>query len=1854
MDRAIDQASVIPDEIDQDGVTIDAPPKPVGIGGAFKQGFKTTIGEAAQAAGDIAGAQGVRNWGAEVRAENEPVEEESIPVSVARGVGGLVAWLPAIAGTAMALPEVAGAGIGLGLLRGAASMALPAISSKVNTASDLKEKGVDDLTASNASWAAAAATAAMGAVPVGLAGGLLKRVTTGALSGLVTGEAGRMAQNSALSEHPELQQDFTGKQAVVESVIGSVLGGVMGHRSPVKKELDAARTDIEQQLNPQPETPAPILALPHIPEPMIGYPGGDVARAGQMEAYIKSLPEGERVPARARLMGMGSVEARPETTIPLEEILKPAAEPTLNRVELSDIATKLFNGEGAIPAQYFAKATKELGTLEETANRLRAQADALSDVPRNADRKDALNKLADHLDPQEKPTNEQTEIQTQTAEAKPLEAEAKTTALITEVDHAIPAKGVTEVPNSPEAGGNAELEKAASAEGDGTVAKQEEILNPLMRAAGGLKPLDAAAARRAAKVEPVKAEAVLPPREAGRSSPFGENTQERAAARESDMATREQAIRDRFAKGELTHPEATRMLGDLIAEGEEYKAWSSIEHDTSEPQMRERSDGIGDKDAADTQAALKEAKTVGEALTAIHGNVSPKWQKFIDGLMSKPEAMTGKFDLSGISKTNAVTNAARLGEHASGDITLHAGAGVSTLLHEAVHAKTVWGIDNDPVFRKDVQTVFDAAKKSGEFTGNEYMFKDLYEFVAEASTKPELQAALDKIASPKGKTLFGRLIDAIRKLLGLQPGQKSLLQDVLGMVEMAPAPSYRPRTSILDAQYSDLMNKFKSATSNSGEYSPYNKSIQYSERAQSIDFMRGPVSANKAVQTVLSKAMDNISKLKPAFDAQYLKWSQLTHIADMTEKLFDTIKHDEVGNEIVRWGADPKQADVDPKMVAVNPVRDKVDNQLKSAAMAKTFNHATKKTYDEIQSLNDKQRASLYDLIGHYQLAKVFPSLKWEDHVWLTEADKDMYRKAKQLYAQPGVGRMYDEMASQNKVIHEDGMATILKKMGHDYGAPEHLWRAVDVEKGMYIKVGGKEVLNDELKALMNWSITEKSTTKENFDEALKLHEAKKQEAYFSIGRDGDYMVNFHVKDTPAAHAAVQEALKRAGVDKQIVVKPGDMHVFSMFDTSNEMLAVTKQLDILNAAGHLEKPYTAGKTVDKLRELDSSAPNFIRGMLAKIDDDPNLAGADPEMVAQRDAQKELLRRMYINMLPESSVSKFYARRSGTPGYSSDMARSFVKRAAAGAYFVSNHATSAEQNVAMARIRETAKDFGDSGSEFFNLDKQQKAVAVLNELNQRTANNLNPINTPTQDVLGAVGHTFYLSASPSFIIQNLAQPYQITLPYLGGRHGFVASGKALAAAAKDVVPVLKDAIQQGYKDGKWTGVLDATILVDRAKISDVDKRALKALISSGRADWTQGGELSNIQTGQNPRLQNVVRSANLASYYGESLNRMQTALATFRLEMKKNGNNEAAAIERMVSAVDDTQINYASENRSRAIGKHGIFGSVTPLLFAFQQFNLGVMQTLSKLVMQAHGAERGSPERAEAVKSLAGMLATTSVMAGTMGLPLVGAITGAYNALAGDENHPPDAATDYQNFLTDIVGSDGARVIAHGAINYVTGVDAASRLGQENLVPFTQLFSRFADSRMKLKDRLDSGALQFLGPMIGMPVNVAKGFSEMADGDLMKGAIQMAPSAIKGGLKAADLAEKGFTDARGNKWGDATSWDVAVQAFNFTPETKAVRGEAQRGVSAITGALHNQVSELESNFIKAYEAKDAAGRAQALADIAEFRRAHPDMQINIGAALRKRAKDQALMQMTGGVAGRVKQTPFIKEQTRYTQ
>ena len=479
---------------------------------------------------------------------------------------------------------------------------------------------------------------------------------------------------------------------------------------------------------------------------------------------------------------------------------------------------------------------------------------------------------------------------------------------------------------------------------------------------------------------------------------------------------------------------------------------------------------------------------------------------------------------------------------------------------------------------------------------------------------------------------------------------------------------------------------------------------------------------------------------------------------------------------------------------------------------------------------------------------------------------------------------------------------------------------------------------------------------------------------------------------------------------------------------------------------------------------------------------------------------------------------------------------------------------------------------------------------------------------------------------------------------------------MGAAAQDVAKIIKDTIQQGWQGNKWTGVLDATITVDRAgHLNPADKAALKHLIASGRADWTQGGELTKIAEGSNRSMETALKTANSLSYYGEVLNRMQTGLAAYRLEIKRS-NDIAKAYDYMVRAVDDTQINYATENRARAIGKHGVFGQMTPLVLAFQQFNLGVLQLLGKLAIQATRSGAPVAERMEAVKSLGGILATTGVAAGTMGLPFAGVVMGAYNALMGDENHPVDAKSDYQNWLTDIMGQDAAKVVSHGALNYLTGADVASKLGQENVIPFTGLVSQLMDSRQPLKDRINSGALSFMGPVVNGGASVLQGLGKIADGNTMKGLEQMSPAMTKGIIKSVDLANNGFTDSKGNKLPiEATSWDTMVQAAGFTPAKQATQREAQQGVNARQIALKARETALSNQFVAAVEAHDPEARMKVMDEARAFMQANPGMKIDFAGAMRRKAQGAAIAAATGaGVHGRPKQLPQIQQQTRFAQ
>jgi hypothetical protein len=283
----------------------------------------------------------------------------------------------------------------------------------------------------------------------------------------------------------------------------------------------------------------------------------------------------------------------------------------------------------------------------------------------------------------------------------------------------------------------------------------------------------------------------------------------------------------------------------------------------------------------------------------------------------------------------------------------------------------------------------------------------------------------------------------------------------------------------------------------------------------------------------------------------------------------------------------------------------------------------------------------------------------------------------------------------------------------------------------------------------------------------LAQYREKQQGPYFHLGRNGSYFTRFNIADTPEARAAYEKELGVSPLSTDRIVTGDDRHVFARYESVGEWKAVTDKLNKLSPAGHLEPEMQSGQLETMIGKLDSSAPSFVRGMLRSIEADTRL---DPD---QKKEAQDVLRRLSIEMLPETSASKAFAQRKGVAGYDVDMNRSFVKRAAATAYFVAHNAIRPEVEDALLAMKQGVQALQDATSPHYDNDRGLVASALQNEIKQRQANELMATKTPILDNVSALSHTFYLAANPAFFMMKTLQPWQLTLPQLGARHGFVS-------------------------------------------------------------------------------------------------------------------------------------------------------------------------------------------------------------------------------------------------------------------------------------------------------------------------------------------------------------------------------------------------------------------------------------------------------------------------------------------------
>lgn len=606
-----------------------------------------------------------------------------------------------------------------------------------------------------------------------------------------------------------------------------------------------------------------------------------------------------------------------------------------------------------------------------------------------------------------------------------------------------------------------------------------------------------------------------------------------------------------------------------------------------------------------------------------------------------------------------------------------------------------------------------------------------------------------------------------------------------------------------------------------------------------------------------------------------------------------------------------------------------------------------------------------------------------------------------------------------------------------------------------------------------------------------------------------------------------------------------------------------------------DKGFSVGKVL-KAKDFVAERDTVGRGFMEQLYGVLGKQGMD---AAQRAELEDALGQLYLSSLPDLSWAKHGIHRKGTAGFSQDARRAFAQNVFHGASYLAKLRYGDQLQDQLGEMqRRVDQGAGDAG--FDSVKGQQ----VVDEMVKRHDAAMNPKTNALSTALTSVGFMFHLGLSPASAMVNLTQTALVAYPVMGARWGFRKSGAALLKASQEAV--------RGKND--ITGAL-----------SPDEKAAYDEAVRSGVIDVTMAHDLAGIAQGEDRnvshKLRPVMNAASWMFHHAEKFNRQVTFVAAYRLA-RETGTSQQQAYQDAVQATYDGHFDYSANNRPRVMQ-----GNVARVLLLFKQYGQNMVYTLVRNAQQALAAAKPE-DRAAACKALAGLLTTHAMAAGVLGLPMVTTLLAAASMLGGDDDEPWDAQVAMQNMLADAFGQKPAEVLSHG-LSRLTPWDISGRVGLDRLI--------LPDVQEGLEgQRLGESAMAAaLGPVAGIGINALKGLQEMSEGRYQRGLETMAPSVLRGPLKAWRYETEGVKDKTGIVVQDQVdAAAVAGQAVGFSPSS--VRN-AYEGKSAIVGqdrALQARRSALVEQFAMAAMAKDEEGKAEAREAIQRFNEKNPARRI----------------------------------------
>lgn len=691
-----------------------------------------------------------------------------------------------------------------------------------------------------------------------------------------------------------------------------------------------------------------------------------------------------------------------------------------------------------------------------------------------------------------------------------------------------------------------------------------------------------------------------------------------------------------------------------------------------------------------------------------------------------------------------------------------------------------------------------------------------------------------------------------------------------------------------------------------------------------------------------------------------------------------------------------------------------------------------------------------------------------------------------------------------------------------------------------------------------------------NMDEATKA-EARKAKAltefssmlemngnwpYAPLRRFGDHVV--------VAKSAAYRAAELADDKAQIKALEADENHYyvEFFESRGD---ARKAVDNMQATGKYDQVenFNKGNANEQLyggRDV-FNAFRRLRGLVNET------GGASLSEPADATINK-LMNDLYLSLLGERSARQAERNRKNTAGADRDMMRAFATKGRADAHFIASLRFGGQVQEDLLQMKREADEGPNGGTRELRRE-------YFNEILARHTMQMDFQSTPVVDKVMATSSLWQLLFNPAYYLQNVMQPWVMSLPMLAGKHGYGKSWSALARAYRDLGPLIKDG---NFSKGDY----DALPADVRAIVKDLAARGrIEITLEHDLGQWN-----SNVDDGRVTRTwTKVTKGLSKVNSRLEMLNRLATGIAAARLEGVGNAKNATDYADRVIIG---THGDYNAFNAPRLMR--------TPLgrmATQFRKFQLIQITMYTKLVSDA--LKGASPtERAVARRVLAYNLGHMAALGGAMGLPGFQLFSMVLGSIFGDDDEPDDAEATLRRTLGNGPLTDA---LTRGVPNML-GVDLSGKVGSGNMLSLFPYADWDIESRSGYQNLLAAAAGPFVG---GLMPKWADAVGTAKQGDYYKALEKVLPGAIGNAIKGTRFAVDGVTTTRGVQAmsADEITWvDGLFQAVGLPTSTITDRNFRSGAEYKASKFFDEKVSQVKKDYIEAFQDNDTDAMAEA--------------------------------------------------------